>query len=360
MSLKQIYCQDRAIGILQKAFNQQRLGHAYIFAGIEGIGKYTAAVEWAKMLLCQDKIIENDFADSCGKCASCMLFQGQSHPDFHNIYKELYPFTEEGKNKKTALVQFPIDVIREFVLDKVSSRPSMGTHSIYVISETEKLNPSSQNAMLKVLEEPPAHCIIIMLCTSVEKLLPTTRSRCQIVRFGAIDKELVVDSLASLGVDKKQAIFWAGFCQGSIGQAMVWSGLEAYEFKRQLIQRLARLKLEDVLEITDLILQGTKNIVASWAEKDSQTSKSDLAKRVQKAVAQMMALAFADAMKIEAGIVGDIVNADQQAEIKAIAGRFTAEQAAENIETCFQSTKWVDSYVNEKLVYERMLIELAK
>jgi DNA polymerase III subunit delta' len=150
MSLKEIYCQDRAISILQRALASERSAHAYIFAGIEGVGKFKTAFEWAKLLLCESPVTGKDFADSCGRCESCRLLEADSHPDFNHVYKELLEFTREGKGKKTPL-DLPIDVIREFLIEKVSAKPSLSRRRVFVISEAEKLNDSSQNCLLKVL-----------------------------------------------------------------------------------------------------------------------------------------------------------------------------------------------------------------
>ncbi|MHC4646905.1 MAG: hypothetical protein ACYTBJ_15520, partial [Planctomycetota bacterium] len=100
MSLREVFCQDKAISILQRAYASGKMAHAYIFAGADGVGKFKTAREWAKMLLCKDRSVENQFTDSCGSCESCRLLEADSHPDFHNIYKELVEFTEDGKDKK--------------------------------------------------------------------------------------------------------------------------------------------------------------------------------------------------------------------------------------------------------------------
>ena len=105
MSLKEIFCQDKAISILQRAFAADKMPHAYIFAGPEGVGKFKTAYEWAKLLLCKNKVVAREsrivnqtpntkprttnFADSCGECDSCLSFETGSHPDFNPIYKEL-------------------------------------------------------------------------------------------------------------------------------------------------------------------------------------------------------------------------------------------------------------------------------
>ena len=152
MSFKEIFCQDRAIDILQRAFATDRWAHAYIFAGPEGVGKFKMAREWAKLLGCEEPVVENGLAESCGSCESCRLFEAGSSPDFNHIYKELLEFTEGGKDKKTP-VDLPINVIREFLLAKVSAKPTVSQRKVFVVSEAERLNNSSQNCLLKVLED---------------------------------------------------------------------------------------------------------------------------------------------------------------------------------------------------------------
>ena len=199
MSLKEIFCQDKVIAVLQRAFAADKVPHAYIFAGPQGVGRFRTAGEWAKLLLCEDPVIENGFADSCRLCRSCRLFGAGSHPDFNPVYKELVEFTRDGKDKKTP-VDLPIDVIREFLIEKVSTRPTLSKRKVFVISEAERLNDASQNALLKVLEEPPEYCCIILLCTRMERLLPTTKSRCQIIRFGTIAEDRMIEKLREMGI----------------------------------------------------------------------------------------------------------------------------------------------------------------
>ena len=98
-----------------------------------------------------------------------------------------------------------IDVIREFLIEGASKKPMLSKRKVFVVSEAEKLNNSSQNALLKVLEEPPVYCCIILLCTRLEKLLPTTKSRCRIIKFSRIDENIITDRLADLGLDEDLA-----------------------------------------------------------------------------------------------------------------------------------------------------------
>jgi DNA polymerase-3 subunit delta' len=123
-------------------------------------------------------------------------------------------FTEDGKDKKTP-VAFPIDVVREFVIDKVSNRPTLSRQRVFILSEGEKLSKESQNALLKVLEEPPEYCTIILLCTRLEKLLPTTKSRCRTVRFGPVAEDRIVEKLRQMGLS--EALVTAGSGESGAG-----------------------------------------------------------------------------------------------------------------------------------------------
>jgi len=363
MSLREIFCQDKAIAILQRAFLSGRWAHAYIFAGQEGIGKYKAACEWAKLLLCQNPTKENDFTDSCDSCRPCRAFQADSHSDFNHVYKELIEFTKNGKDRKTP-VDLPIDVIREFLVEKVATKPILSQRKVFVVSEAEKLNAASQNALLKVLEEPPSYCCIILLCTRLERLLPTTKSRCQIIRFGPIDEDRIIEKLKETGLEQKQAQYFARLSAGSLGTACQWAELELadanlYQTKKKLISSLAGFEFADAVEQAEKILEDSKRIAAVWRNLDKTTSKTDINRRAQKTLIQIIISTLHDSMKLNAASKKTEINFDQKEQIKKLAVRFDVEQAAEKISDCYRMLRWIESGVNEKLIFEQLLLNLA-
>jgi len=368
VSLKNIFCQERAIEALQRAMNAGRLAQAYIFAGPAGVGKRTTARAWAKMLLCRSPLelkVSDTFSsrDSCGKCDSCRVFEGDGHPDYHLIEKELRPFTVDDKGKE-AKQDLPISVIREFLIDKAPLRPLMSDCTVYVIREAERLNASSQNALLKLLEEPPKHCCIILLCSRADRLLPTTQSRCQIVRFGPVDESHVVAALTNRGIDMTQAQYWARLSEGSMGAAIAWATLApknttSYEIKRQLVDSLAKLKLEDSLDLAAWMGDAASRLTQAWSELETNTSKTDLARRAAKGLLRMAAAVFTDAMKLHMKNQPILINADQSDPINTIARRFDPEQSARVIAKLFESIRWVEASVNEKLIFEEFLLNLA-
>lgn len=362
MSLKEIFCQDKAIEILQRAYAAGKVPHAYIFAGLDGIGKFKTACEWGKLLLCKNPAVKKDLADSCGKCESCQSLDAASHADFNHVYKELLEFTEEGKDKTTP-ISFPIDVVREFLIAKALSKPTLSERKIFIISEGEKLQIPAQNCLLKTLEEPPPYCFITLLCSRLDKLLPTIKSRCQIIRFSPIEENIIIEKLKEQGISQTAAQYFARLSSGSIGQALQWGKLELssgtlYQTKKSLVTSLATYKYGDSLELSERFLADAKKLTEAWEEFDETTSKSDLNRRAIKTILQIIVSALSDVMKLS--VTGDaIVNSDQKEDVKKLTARFDPPQAARKIEDCYQAIQYIEANVNEKLIFDRLLLNLA-
>jgi|GEM_PF-209593 len=429
MSLRDVLCQERAIGSLRRAVEGGRLAHAYIFAGEEGVGKFTTAREFAQMLLCHnlaglaaapkaaakkaDKpkpakglLFEGDSKetnatpdtaaratvprDGCGHCESCRLIDAGTHPDFHVVYKELKRYLtksqedqedsrsedskleerqpeliKSGPNKKIATpVELPVKVIREYLIKQVANSPKLGQHSVFVVKEMEKSNISSENAMLKILEEPPKHCTIILLCTQADLLLPTIRSRCQLIRFGRVDETMIVDRLVGQGVERTEALFWARFSQGSLGTAQVWAGTDIgeptiYQVKRELVDRLANLRPGEVLETAERIVKVAKEIAEAWEKGAENANKSDLQRKARKGLLRMIIGVYEDAMTSAVAPGRAMIHADQAGAIERIRQGREAESLADGVEAGYEKLRWIESHVNERLIFEQYLFRLC-
>ena len=364
MPLREIFCQDKAIADLERAYAADKVAHAYIFAGHDGVGKFATAKEFAKLLLCKNPVKDNGFADSCDNCESCRLFEAGSHPDFGHVYKELLEFTEDNEDKVSP-VEFPIDVVREFVIEKVSSKPALSARRVFILTETEKLNNESQNCLLKVLEEPPAYCCIILVCTRPDKLFPTIRSRCQILRFGPVAEDKIIEKIKEFGLSENAAKFFARFCDGSIGLACDYARLEQnganlYQTKTELVNVLAKLEYKDSLGLAEDFQQQSKDLAAIWVKIDPGTSKTDINRKAAKTIVRIVCALLHDAMMYNLDNRAKIVNFDQSQHVKKIARRFDSEQAAREIADCFKILNWIESAVNEKLIFETLLLNLAE
>jgi DNA polymerase III subunit delta' len=362
MSFNEIFCQDKAIDTLQRAFVADRAAHAYIFAGPDGVGKFKTAGQWGRLLLCSRPVIADNHAEACGLCESCRLFETGSHPDFIHIYKELLEFTKDGKDKAPP-VEMPIDVIREFLIAKAAIKPGVSQKKVFVVSEAEKLNDNSQNALLKVLEEPPVFCSIILLCTRLDALLPTIRSRCQIVRFGFVSREKIAQKLQSLGLDDERCGYFARMASGSIGSACQWAALEQaeanlYKTKQEIVQSLAEYTLADVPDLAEELANKGKKIADVWSSLDVNKSKSDLARKAGQTLIMIVISALSDVMKLGCRPMNEAINADQGKYIEKLASRLAPEVCMEKVEDCYQKLHWVESNVNERLIWEHLLLSL--
>jgi DNA polymerase-3 subunit delta' len=154
---------------LQRSLRDNRLAHAYLFAGPHGSGKAAMATTLAQALNC----LQNKH-DACGQCQSCLDIK--KHPDVHWV-------KPESKSR-----QIKIEQIREFA-NTIALKPMMARTKVGIIVDAECMNEAAQNAFLKTLEEPPDRTVMLLLTTEPQRLLPTILSRCLRISFGATRAE---------------------------------------------------------------------------------------------------------------------------------------------------------------------------
>ena len=158
--------QDFIVKTLVNAIKNNKIAHAYLFAGPRGTGKTTIAKLFAKAINCN-----NFVSESCDNCDNCKAYLEGNHPDII----EMDAASNNG-----------VDEIRE-IIEQVPYAPLVGKYKVYIIDEVHMLSTSAFNALLKTLEEPPAHVIFILATTDPQKVLPTVLSRCQRYNFSKIN-----------------------------------------------------------------------------------------------------------------------------------------------------------------------------
>ncbi len=248
--MKRILGQQRAIDTLRAGMRSRRLAHAWIFAGPRGVGKFTTAMALARAILDPSADPEGN-VDPASEI-SRMIDAGM-HPDLHVIRKELAAYSEDASIRDRKLLTIPTAVIRQHLVggevggkrfDPPAWRtPALGHAKVFIIDEAELLDTTSQNVLLKTLEEPPLRTYIILITSSPERLLPTIHSRCQRAQFAPLDDRAMSQwfERRDLGVAPEERAWIAGFCRGSPGLALIAAEYGFFKWQRALDPMLESL-----------------------------------------------------------------------------------------------------------------------
>ena len=175
MAFESLLGNERIKQNLSAAAHKNRFAHFYLICGPKGSGKHTLAKLLAGALMCESA------QRPCGTCSACRKIQAGTHPDF---------ITVEDPDHKTV----PVKLIREY-RESIFIRPNEGARKIYLFPQ--EMGIEGQNALLKVLEEPPAYAVFIILADNPEKLLPTVRSRCTELQLTSVAPNLLKPWLAA-------------------------------------------------------------------------------------------------------------------------------------------------------------------
>lgn len=207
-SFSDILLQQEPSDALRRSFKAGRIAQTYLFAGKPSVGRMTVAKAFAALLQCEKSIVdENSKPDSCELCENCVRIANASHPDIKYI-------TPDGNDIK-------VDQVRE-IQNIAVLKPTLGLWQIFIIDPADKLNQNAANALLKILEEAPAHCIFILLVSDTTAVLPTILSRSEVVRFNSPSYQQGREVLQSrFKMTKEEAASCYALSEGSFGQALV-------------------------------------------------------------------------------------------------------------------------------------------
>src|SRR5439155_24925792 len=193
--LERVPGQSSAIAFLQGA--AMRPHHAYVLAGPEGSGKSLAARAFVATLLCRD--------GGCGHCRDCRLAADDRHPNEFVV-------EPEGRD-------IHVDTVRDEVWHPAYRTAPGPGRKVFVIREADRLSPAAADTLLKVLEEPPADAVFLLMSARAHELPETVLSRCHLVTFTALSEAFVVEALVAEGISDEKARLAARMCGGNLGRA---------------------------------------------------------------------------------------------------------------------------------------------
>ena len=212
MLFREIIGQEETKQHLRQAVREGRIPHAQLFSGISGIGKLQLALAYAQYLNCPHRTDE----DSCGVCPTCLQFEKLQHP--REIILNRHYFDLEDWHKALG-VETKQSMIYEKesgeILRKLSLKPYGNGYKVMIIWQPEKMNITTANKLLKLLEEPPVQTIFLLVSEHPEQLLATIQSRVQTIRVPRLENEIIAAALVRKGMDSVKANDIARIANGS-------------------------------------------------------------------------------------------------------------------------------------------------
>jgi DNA polymerase-3 subunit delta' len=326
MSFKDIYGHEKQISVLQTALARGRIPHAYLFYGMDGIGKQTTTEVFAKALNC---VHGRDIHDACDACPSCLKIDHKNHPDVITIQAE-------GQFIK-------VKEIRE-IQEQMTFRPFEGGKRIIIIKDADRMNIVSANALLKTLEEPSASNILILITSRPYMLPMTILSRCQHLRFNPLQKETVASFLqAKLSLDHHASYLLALSSGGSIGKAMELNDDSHLAMKEAVLDMMSQMRMKDPLRLL--------TIAGDFGQE-------------RKEITDMLCIlmsGYRDALVFkETGDIDRIINQAHIDIIQSIAEGLSGRDILKSIKAVDDALNALNQNANKQLTLEAMMFKLVK
>ena len=255
MSWEGIQGHDELVAGFARAAARGRVAGAYLFLGDEGVGKSTFALRLARVLTCASP---GEAFTACGRCTSCIQAAAESHPDIDVVAKP----EDRATIPLESFIGTPEHRMREGLCWRILLRPALGQRKVAIILDADAISEEGANCLLKTLEEPPDAAVLILVGTALERQLPTIRSRCKVLRFRSLAKDVVENVLETEGLGdpetRRQA---AAASAGSLARARLLVDAEVVEFRRSLFHMLAQRPVRGVVlgsEITAMMESAGK------------------------------------------------------------------------------------------------------
>jgi len=286
----------------------------------------------------------------------------RTHPDLHVIFRQLNRDHPDPVVRKRKALIISVDVVREFIIKPIALKPTRGRIKVFVVREADRMNEQAQNALLKTLEEPPGSALLVLLVDSIDRMLPTTLSRCQVVRFDALPVAFVEEKLAELvpDLDGDRANWYAQSSDGSLGTALERIEDEWYELNGQLLGDLPELAARRSDAISKQWLDSAKALGANCRKRDPEMTETEATRRGLNAVLQLSALWYADVLRETQGESSLVVNKAFQAQISKSSETLSAERCADAVARIAQTERQLSLNANTQLCIETLVSDLSR
>lgn len=327
MAFKDVIGHSKPIALLERAIRNEKVVNSYLFLGNEGIGKKHVALQFAKALNCLETMA--DPKDACDHCTSCKKIDHGLHPDVLLI-------EPEGQNIK-------VDQIRQLQRE-LAYRPYEGKRRVCILTAADRMAPHIPNTLLKTLEEPPLHTVIILLANNSRFILPTILSRCQPIRFHPLPVPLVSKWLREgSGFDEAEAHLLASLSEGSPGKAL------------EIQEEIRQIPREELLKEWVGLKTLSFERIGSWVGSlPSQRENLLLILEVAKTLLRDLVIA----KTLKRGT--NLIHSDLVQVIEAMATNWSLFSLLKRMETLHQTIIEIRANANTSLALEAMMLSWAE
>lgn len=325
-----IFGHQWAVQLLQEHIRADRMRHAYLFVGPQGIGRRTLGLKFAKAINCAEPPAAGE---ACNACQNCRQIEKQAHADLSIL-------VPEGNHKDVR-----IDQVRS-LQHSLALRPYQARYRVALLPDFQRATPEAANAMLKTLEEPPPRVLLIVTADTLESLLPTIVSRCEVLRLRPLSiaacQQYLVQEKA---LPAEEANLLAHVSAGRLGYALrLHTDPHALEQRAEVLDAMTFLLAADVFARFKYAEETTKN----W-----QKARESLVN-----VFSLWLTWWRDVLILISGAEIPAVNIDRVAQIRQLAAHYSLETARRMISALENGLQQLNAYGNPRLILENLLLTL--
>lgn len=306
---------------------EDRIPHAMLFCGTDGVGKSLVAEALAAAILCRAPV----YNQACGHCKACRALAAGTHPDFFQIQPE---------SETKAAPAIRIEAVRK-LQEEIARIPLLSERRVVIMQEADKMNEAAANCLLKTIEEPSGQIVFILLTSRPSALLDTIISRCMRVEFGILQPEELVAILHQQGIEEPLAGKLASIADGSVSKALAMQDEELLNLQTQafdLASAAGTLGVEQLLQLAKEMSSHSRERLIQWLG--------------------FLAMIYRDLLMLYSGSGLPLYNQSDIDRLSSLLNKYHQQELLQLLQLVQDYQKRLGSNVNTQLCLEGFLIRI--
>lgn len=306
---------------------EDRIPHAMLFCGTDGVGKSLVAEALAAAILCHTPVHNQ----ACGHCKTCRALAAGTHPDFFQIQPE---------SETKAAPAIRIEAVRK-LQEEIARIPLLSERRVVIMQEADKMNEAAANCLLKTIEEPSGQIVFILLTSRPSVVLDTIISRCMRVEFGILQPEELVAILHQHGIEEPLAGKLASIADGSVSKALAMQDEELLNLQAQafdLASATGTLGVEQLLQLAKEMSNHSRERLIQWLG--------------------FLAMIYRDLLMLYSGSGLPLYNQSDIDRLSSLLNKYHQQELLQLLQLVQDYQKRLGSNVNTQLCLEGFLIRI--